>query len=63
MFWKDGRISWAVMFAAVYSTCAILAADYLWRTVHTTCAIIAIVGGLALLAGNGAIAVIAGKRK
>jgi hypothetical protein len=55
MFWIDGRISWPVVLAVVFSTVTILATDFAWRTIQAPLPVIVGVAALLLLAGNAAI--------
>lgn len=55
MIWINGRLSWPMVFAALYSTVAIVATDAAWRLVTAPFAWIAGGGIVALVAGVAAI--------
>jgi len=58
MFWIDGRLAWPAVVAVLFSTLAVLAIDFAWRTVQAPVWLLAIAGAGILLAGNTAIFII-----
>lgn len=58
MLWIDGRFAWPVVVAVVFSTVALLAVDFAWRTVQVPVSLLAIAGAGILLAGNIAIFIV-----
>jgi hypothetical protein len=55
MFCIDGRISWPVFFALLFSTLAVLLTDLTWRLVNVSVVWIAAGAAVLLLVGNAVI--------
>ena len=62
MLFKNGRISWPIFLAIVYSTLVIVGTDLAWRLFAGPVAIFGICGAVAAVMGNAAIFIFGRRR-